>query len=81
MKIITDEKQVERVLTRGVEQVLDEKEKFKKLLMSGEQIKLYCGYDPTAPSLHIGHAISIKKLHFQEMIIIFCILSTKNYLC
>lgn len=68
MKIITDEKQVERVLTRGVEQVLDEKEKFKKLLMSGEQIKLYCGYDPTAPSLHIGHAISIKKLaEFQKL--------------
>ena len=68
MKIITDEKQVERVLTRGVEQVLDEKEKFKKLLMSGEQIKLYCGYDPTAPSLHIGNAISIKKLaEFQKL--------------
>jgi len=67
-KIITDEKQVERVLTRGVEQILDEKEKFKKLLMSGQQIKLYCGYDPTAPSLHIGNAISIKKLgEFQKL--------------
>lgn len=68
MKIITDEKQIERVLTRGVEQVLDDKEKFKKLLMSGKQIKLYCGYDPTAPSLHIGNAISIKKLgEFQKL--------------
>jgi len=68
MKIITDEKKIERVLTRGVEQILDEKEKFKKLLMSGEQIKLYCGYDPTAPSLHIGNAISIKKLgEFQKL--------------
>jgi tyrosyl-tRNA synthetase len=68
MKIITDEKQIERVLTRGVEQVLDDKEKFKKLLMSGKQIKLYCGYDPTASSLHIGNAISIKKLgEFQKL--------------
>ncbi len=67
-KIITDEKLVERVLTRGVEQVLDEKEKFKKLLMSEKQIKLYCGFDPTAPSLHIGNAISIKKLgEFQKL--------------
>ena len=67
-KIITDENQVERVLTRGVEQVLDEKDKFKELLMSGKQIKLYCGYDPTAPSLHIGNAISIKKLgEFQKL--------------
>jgi tyrosyl-tRNA synthetase len=68
MKTITDEKKIERVLTRGVEQILDEKEKFKKLLMSGKQIKLYCGYDPTAPSLHIGNAISIKKLgEFQKL--------------
>ncbi len=68
MKIITDEKEVERVLSRGVEQVLDEKEKLKKFLMSGEQIKLYCGYDPTASSLHIGNAISIKKLgEFQKL--------------
>lgn len=68
MKIVTDEKQIERVLTRGVEQVLDDKEKFKKLLMSGKQIKLYCGYDPTASSLHIGNAISIKKLgEFQKL--------------
>jgi tyrosyl-tRNA synthetase len=67
-KVITDEKQIERVLTRGVEQVLDDKEKLKKLLMSGKQIKLYCGYDPTAPSLHIGNAISIKKLgEFQKL--------------
>jgi len=68
MKIETQEKKIDRVLTRGVEQVLDDKEKFKKLLMSGEQIKLYCGYDPTAPSLHIGHAITIKKLsEFQKL--------------
>ena len=68
MKIITDKKEIERVLSRGVEQVLDGKENLKKFLMSGKQIKLYCGYDPTAPSLHIGHAISIKKLsEFQKL--------------
>ncbi len=68
MQINTDEKAVDEVLTRGVEQVFSEKEELKKLLMSGEQIKLYCGYDPTAPSLHIGNAISIKKLsEFQKL--------------
>ncbi len=36
--------------------------------MSGKQIKLYCGYDPTASSLHIGNAITIKKLsEFQKL--------------
>ncbi|MBU4536802.1 tyrosine--tRNA ligase [Patescibacteria group bacterium] len=64
----TDEKAINNVLTRGVEQIFSEKEELKKLLMYGKQIKLYCGYDPTAPSLHIGNAISIKKLsEFQKL--------------
>ena len=29
-------------------------------------VTLYCGYDPTAPSLHIGHQLTIMALaHFQ----------------
>ncbi|MBU1046289.1 tyrosine--tRNA ligase [Patescibacteria group bacterium] len=68
MKINTDEKAIDNVLTRGVEQIFSDKLELKKLLMSGKQIKLYCGYDPTAPSLHIGNAISIKKLsEFQKL--------------
>ncbi|MCK4918505.1 MAG: tyrosine--tRNA ligase [Candidatus Pacebacteria bacterium] len=66
--INTDEKAIDEILDRGVEQVFSEKEELKKLLMSGKQIKLYCGYDPTASSLHIGNAISIKKLsEFQKL--------------
>ena len=68
MQINTDEKAIDNVLNRGVEQVFSEKEELKKLLMSGKQIKLYCGYDPTASSLHIGNAITIKKLsEFQKL--------------
>ena len=68
MKINTDEKAIDKVLTRGVEQVFSEKNDLKKLLMSGQQIKLYCGFDPTAPSLHIGNAIQINKLaQFQKL--------------
>lgn len=67
-KIITDEAQVEKVLSRGVENVYPDKATLKKLLMSGQQISLYCGYDPTAPTLHIGHGITIRKLaQFQEL--------------
>src|SRR5581483_4450569 len=30
-------------------------------------VSLYCGYDPTAPSLHMGHLVSIMMLaHFQR---------------
>ncbi len=68
MNINTDPKAIDEVLTRGVEQILPDKEGLKKLLTSGKQIKLYCGYDPTAPSLHIGNVISIKKLsEFQKL--------------
>ncbi len=66
--INTDEKAIDNVLTRGVEQIFSDKEELKKLLISGKQIKLYCGFDPTAPSLHIGNAIQINKLaQFQKL--------------
>ena len=67
-KVITDEKKIEQVLSRGVEHVYPDKATLKKLLMSGKKITLYCGYDPTAPTLHIGHGITIRKLaKFQEL--------------
>lgn len=67
-KIITDEKIIDEVLSRGVENIFPSKEELKKVLISGKRIKLYCGYDPTAKSLHIGNAISINKLgQFQKL--------------
>jgi tyrosyl-tRNA synthetase len=67
-KVITDEKMIEEVLTRGVEQVFPDKETLKKKLMSGERMRLYCGYDPTASALHIGNAATINKLsQFQKL--------------
>ncbi|MEK7167700.1 MAG: tyrosine--tRNA ligase [Patescibacteria group bacterium] len=68
MKIITDEKKIEEILTRGVENVYPDRASLKKLLLSGKRIRLYCGYDPTAPALHIGHGITIRKLaEFQKL--------------
>lgn len=68
MKIITDEKKIEEILTRGVENIYPDKASLKKLLMSGRKIRLYCGYDPTAPTLHVGHGITIRKLsEFQKL--------------
>ena len=68
MQTNTDEKTIEDILTRGVEQVFPDKEKLQELLLSGKRIKLYCGFDPTASSLHIGNAIQINKLaQFQKL--------------
>jgi len=67
-KVITDEKLIDEILTRGVEKIFPSREELKKVLMSGKRIKLYCGYDPTAKALHVGNAISINKLgQFQKL--------------
>ncbi len=67
-KVIIDEKKIDEIISRGVEQVFPDKETLKKKLMSGERIRLYCGFDPSANSLHIGNAIAINKLsQFQEL--------------
>jgi tyrosyl-tRNA synthetase len=67
-KIITDEKLIDEILTRGVENIFPSREDLKKVLMSGKRIKLYCGYDPTSKNLHLGNAISANKLgQFQKL--------------
>jgi len=68
MKIITDAKKINELLTRGVEKVYPTREFLEKKLKSGERLTLYTGYDPTAPTLHIGNAITMMKLRqFQEL--------------
>ncbi len=64
----SQEQKIDDLLERGVEQIFPSKEALKKLLLSGKKIKLYGGFDPSAPSLHIGNAILINKLsQFQEL--------------
>ncbi|MBI5765837.1 tyrosine--tRNA ligase [Candidatus Falkowbacteria bacterium] len=66
-KIITDEKQIEKVLTRGVENVYPNKDSLKKVLMSGKKLRIYNGIDPTG-QLHLGHGVVLRKLRqFQDL--------------
>jgi len=62
MEINTDENKIEDFLIRGVEHVLPSRDFVRDRLRSGEKLTVYYGIDPTGPSLHIGHAIPIKKL-------------------
>jgi tyrosyl-tRNA synthetase len=51
------EKKVDEVLERGVlKEFLPTKKEFREKLLSGEKMKFYMGFDPTAASLHLGHA-------------------------
>ena len=34
---------------------------------TGKPVRVYCGYDPTAPDIHLGHTVTMRKLRqFQE---------------
>lgn len=40
-------------------------ERLDEILSSGQKIAVYCGFDPTAVSLHVGHLVSLTLLrHF-----------------
>lgn len=58
----TDRKIVNRILNKAVEQILPDKETLEKKLLSGEKLNIYQGFDPTAPTLHIGHTVGMRKL-------------------
>jgi tyrosyl-tRNA synthetase len=37
-------------------------------LSEGRPLRIYCGYDPTAPDIHVGHTVTMRKLRqFQEL--------------
>ncbi len=66
-KVIVDEEKIEELLSRGVEDIIV-KEELKKELLSGRQLRVKFGIDPTGPKIHIGRAIPIRKLReFQRL--------------
>jgi len=66
--VITDEKRIDEVLSRGVEDIYPSKEEVKKALLSGKTLSIYNGIDPTGPTLHIGHGSTLLKLReFQNL--------------
>jgi len=62
MKVITDEKKIEELLSRGVENIYPSKDEVKKAFLSGKTLSIYNGIDPTGPTLHIGHGATLLKL-------------------
>ncbi|MCG5529530.1 tyrosine--tRNA ligase [Halorhodospira halochloris] len=54
-------------IRRGIEEVIPEDGLVEKLAM-GRPLRIKAGFDPTAPDLHLGHAVLISKLRqFQDM--------------
>lgn len=61
MKIDTDPKKIEEIMTRGVEDVIVA-ESLKAKLLSGHQLRIKFGVDPTSPNVHLGRAVPLRKL-------------------
>jgi tyrosyl-tRNA synthetase len=57
-------------LRRGAAEIIPEEEfraKLEKSRAAGKPLRVYLGVDPTAPDLHLGHTVVLRKLkHFQE---------------
>lgn len=66
-KIDTNEKKINELLTRGVAEVI-QPDSLKKKLLSGKQLRIKLGIDPTSPDIHLGRTVPLMKLRdFQEL--------------
>lgn len=58
-------------LKKGAAEIIPEPELAAKLEASrktGKPLRVYLGVDPTAPDLHLGHTVVLRKLkHFQDL--------------
>ena len=58
---------INAALTRGVTEVIVESE-LKKLLSTDTKLRLKMGFDPSAPDIHLGHVVGLRKLReFQKL--------------
>ena len=60
-----------RIIRSGVEELIPEAELVRKLersIATKTPLRVKQGFDPTAPDIHLGHTIGLRKLHqFQEL--------------
>jgi tyrosyl-tRNA synthetase len=59
------------LITKGAAEILPLealKERIGKSIATGVPMRIKAGFDPTAPDLHLGHTVLIRKLrHFQQL--------------
>lgn len=52
---------INNIINRGVEEIIP-KEEFLKSLDSNNNLRLKMGFDPSAPDIHLGHSVGLRKL-------------------
>src|SRR5437879_10418493 len=64
------ERQLE-VIRSGIEELIPEEDLVRKLersLATGTPLRVKQGFDPTAPDIHLGHTVGLRKLRqFQDL--------------
>jgi len=59
------------LLQKGAAEIIrvsDLRERLEKSRQTGEPLRVKAGFDPTAPDLHLGHTVLMRKLkHFQDL--------------
>lgn len=67
MRESVSKKKIDELLSRRVVSVMV-KADLRKRLMSGKQLRVKLGFDPTAPDIHLGHTLTLRKLkEFQDL--------------
>ncbi|MFL2981089.1 MAG: tyrosine--tRNA ligase [Methylophilaceae bacterium] len=62
-----NKKEALEIIKRGADEILIESELIEKLKKE-KPLKIKAGFDPTAPDLHLGHAVLLNKLRqFQDL--------------
>ena len=58
-------------IKKGAAEIVKESElraKLERSIASGKPLRVKAGFDPTAPDLHLGHTVLLRKLkHFQDL--------------
>jgi tyrosyl-tRNA synthetase len=52
---------IEKILNRGVEEIIP-RDEFISNLKNNNNLRLKMGFDPSAPDIHLGHAVGLRKL-------------------
>jgi tyrosyl-tRNA synthetase len=70
MKLVSIEEQL-AYLKKGLAELIREEELRERLTesqKSGRPLRVKAGFDPTAPDLHLGHTVLLRKMkHFQDL--------------
>ena len=56
-----------QIIKQGIDEIIGEKELIAKL-KKGKKLNIKVGFDPTAPDLHLGHIVILRKMRqFQDL--------------